>query len=161
LQNNQNSQGDIDVAILEEAARQYYVTVVGRDDISGGSHEFMTLLGGRSSFDEFNSRYENYQSESGEVSAELVKEWLLEQAAEEDGVAIWLGTDYNPETQSLFDGGGHALAIVDINVENNTISYVNPWDASTLITQNLDDFCQEQAEKAPTFEMMDRDGVWA
>ena len=60
-----------------------------------------------------------------------------------DSVA-WYDKDGN--VQTLPGNGGHALSVTEINAENNTISYVNPWNSSEIITVDLDDFVALQAE---------------
>ena len=46
------------------------------------------------------------------------------------------GTWFNFDTTS----GGHAFAITDVNAENKTVTFVNPWDSTEEFTMSWDKF---------------------
>ncbi len=140
-----DSSGDIDVAIIEAAARKYYAATKGRDTADGGRAEGVELLTGIN---------------VNKIVANQTPEWLKQEILnankehKESGhgdIIMMFATDTwrNPDG-SLHDvgdnGGGHMLAIVDIDEEANTISYINPWDSSEIITEDLDQFVETQTQ---------------
>lgn len=141
---NINSSGDIDVAILEEAARQYYEKNEDRDIGEGGMEEGISLLTGL-----------NVDEHPADSDPEVLKDDLLKMAQDHaegdgEGAIMMLATDTwmtaEGEIHENGDRGmGHMMAITDINEEENTISYVDPYDSKTIITQDLDKFAELQS----------------
>ena len=143
--NNSNSAGDIDVAILEEAARQYYEENDDRDINDGGNKEFIELLTGL-------DVNKGYASSNPSETKEMIIDQGKKHDGYEDGNIImmfasdtWMTSD--GQIHDIGDNGsGHMLAITDIDEDANTISYVNPWDSTEVITQDLDEFAEQQSE---------------
>jgi len=134
----------MDAAILEAAARQHYArTENGRDISAGGANEGLALISGA-------PIEEQSLSKDPATAKQVLLDSARAQGDEAGHVTMMFGTtawlDANGDTVTNGDNGrSHMLSITNINEQDNTISYKNPWNSSEIITQDLDDFAALQA----------------
>ncbi len=123
LKNNKNSSGDLETAILEEAARQYYSeTQNGRDIGKGGRLTEMTgLLTG--------------QTTTRISSAEELRS-LVEK--DQDGLSLVFGSKPGKDGTAETSAWGHAYTVTSIDYATNTVYYTNPWDSGRVRTMSIE-----------------------
>jgi len=132
---NENIYGDVDVAILVEAARKMYSErIIHKNINNGGRDDFLKTLS--------NTKPQATWENLGYFSTNL-KKWLLNRYDKNPNVSMYLGTKAWKGIK-LKGRYGHALAIIGLNPKKNTITYINPWVSGWVIREDLDKFCKTQ-----------------
>jgi len=151
IANNGGVTQDKDIAILELAARKYHGGINNSNYSYDGaeSSETLNLLTDghtkRASFDD---------------TPESVRDALTQVEETSGSGNVLLSTSGWNGTQ-VPEGKAHALAMTNIDTKNNTVSYINPWDSDKVITQDMDEFCEEQAQYRSGRGFGELDYIWA
>lgn len=124
LEKNNASQGDLDMEVLNEAARQYYdKNQNGRDIGKGGFEgELEKLLTGK-------------ESKTLDDNREALEEVLKN---DKNGLTISFAAKPDGDGNAT-EGFGHAYTVKSIDLEKDEVTYINPWDASQERTMKVDD----------------------
>ncbi len=135
LNNNINSSGDLETAVLEEAARQHYAETQGGRDINnpGWPREAFQLLTG--------------QRSTPITSAEQLR-YLVEN--DKDGLTISFTATPGLDGSAAGNGTEHAYTVTSIDYATNTVYYTNPWDSGNVRTMSIDELL-----KSPSIEFIE------